>query len=301
MTHIVPFTAPIDDGVTIDLNKKTIDKIALIDADRYKHVVAYRMWQKLMDEGHDHSHSLVNEVIDDYLSNDIFNRFEAKAYIFCFSAPSSKVFRNHIAQVKKYKGTRKSSDKYFYTNKYDDMAYVFDYIASRYTTLYYDDLEADDLLSLLQREETFIFSHDKDLKQVPGWHWDMNSYQLYRIDEDDAFKNLMYQILTGDATDNITGLQGFGKVALEQFKIRMKDASPEALFHSVLKEYTNKYGLMYGFDTFVEMWTLISMRMNRGEYCKDSYNQAFYTIETLCKKLFDDNADAKSNGDDENS
>jgi len=285
--NIIPFTAPIASGLNIDLNKKKIDKIALIDADRYKHVVTYRIYQKLMDEGELHNTQILNDTIDEYLSHDIFNRFDADAYIFCFSAPSKNVFRHSIAQTKRYKGNRDGKkDPYFYSEKYDDMAYIYEYINSRYSTLFFDDLEADDILCMLQREETFIFSHDKDLKQVAGWHWDMDNYKLINITEQQAFTNLIGQLLLGDSTDNISGLKGFGKKAFEDFKLQMKSESlkPDEMLIYAIQLYTDKYGVLNGFDTFVEMWSLVSLKINRGEYLQNKYATAFYMIDGLCKK-----------------
>ncbi len=285
--EIIPFTAPLVRYEEIDLNKKKIDKIALIDADRYKHVVCYRVYQKLMDEGVPHDAQLLNDTIDNYLSVDIFNRFDADAYIFCFSAPSASVFRHAIAQEKKYKGNREGlKDPYFYSEKYDDLAYVYEYINSRYTTLFFDDLEADDILSMLQNEGTFIFSHDKDLKQVPGWHWDMDMYKLIFISEEQAFTNLVGQLLLGDPTDNIGGLKGFGIKALENFNkmMNVEKMKAEHMIYHVMKLYTNKHGILKGFDTFVEMWNLVSLKIDRGEHLRDKYAVAFHTIEALSKK-----------------
>lgn len=281
--EIIPFYAPVNYEDSIDLNKKVIDKVALIDADRYKHLVTYRMYQKLMDEGERHTTALLNEVIDEYLSKDIFNCFDAKAYIFCFSAPSSKVFRNAIAQEKQYKGGRKNVvDKYDYTNKYEDMAYVYQYISERYQTLYYDDLEADDLLSMLQNENTFIFSHDKDLKQVSGWHWSMDKYDLFHVTEETGTMALLEQLLIGDSTDSIPGLKGFGVKGLEAFRTECFGMNNEQLMFLVIKKFIDKYGLLNGIDTFTEMWTLLSMKLNRGEYFREKYFKAFELINSLC-------------------
>lgn len=295
--EIIPFYAPVFYEDSLDLNKKVLDKVALIDADRYKHVVTYNMYKKLMEEGERHTTALLNEIIDNYLSRDIFDCFEARAYIFCFSAPSSKVFRNAIAQEKKYKGNRKGDDPYHYTNKYEDMAYVYEYINSRYQTLFFDDLEADDILSMLQREETFVFSHDKDLKQVPGWHWDMDKRCLFKITEEEGFVSLLKQILTGDSTDNFGGLKGFGKGALEKFeeKIKVDSMKAEHIVYHIMKLYTDKHGILKGLDTFVEMWQLASMKLDRGEYFKDKYAKAFYLINKICN-----NGDTESIRDDEN-
>src|SRR5690606_29981603 len=92
---IAPMTSSTED------KKRFPHKVALIDADRYKHVVTYRVYQEVVEKGQEHSTRLVNAIIDEYLSNDIFNNFECKNYIFCFSATSKQIFRNYIAQEKK--------------------------------------------------------------------------------------------------------------------------------------------------------------------------------------------------------
>lgn len=286
--EIIPFIIPVYNSGEYEVEKAVINRVALIDADRYKHVVTYRVYQKIMDEGHEHSKALVNEQIDNYLTKDIFNCFEATAYVFCFSAPSKDVFRNSIAQEKKYKGNREGrKDPNFYTNKYDDMKYIYDYISSRYQTLIYNDLEADDLLSMLQNDQTFIFSHDKDLKQVPGFHWDIEKGVLVLIEENQGLNNLLSQLLKGDSTDNIPGLKGFGEKALEDvLKVWSKERTPiEDKMHHVIYHYTNKLGLLNGIDTFVEMWSLLSMKINRGKYLQEKYSEAFLTIKNLCDEI----------------
>jgi hypothetical protein len=165
------------------------------------------------------------------------------------------------------------------------MAYVYEYINSRYQTLFFDDLEADDILSMLQNDGTFIFSHDKDLKQVPGWHWDMNRNDLYFISEEEGIVSLLKQMLTGDSTDSIPGLKGFGVKALEGFeeKIRTENIKGEQLLYSVIKLYIDRFGLFQGFDMAAEMWQLLSMKINRGEYFKEKYASAFNLINKICE------------------
>jgi len=276
----------------VDLNIKTINKIALIDADRYKHVVTYRVYQAIADEGKEHCKSLVNEIIDDYLSKDIFNCFKADSYIFCFSAPSRQVFRNSICQEKGYKANRSvRHDPNHYAEKYDDMAYVFEYIKKRYQTLFYDDLEADDILSMLQTENSFIFSHDKDLKQVVGWHWNFETYNLTYIEEEESLKLIAYQLLKGDATDNIPGLKGFGDKAWTDFinEFDSENITYDFILNRVLKIFIDKLGIINGFDTFNEMWNLIVLKRKRGLYLEERYKQAFFVFRNLEKQYAEHN------------
>lgn len=278
------FTAPVSSfPEKVYETKEYPGKVALIDADRYKHVVTYRMYQRVMEDGEERTKALVREIVDDYLYEDIFSKFKAKANIFCFSAPSKDVFRNHISQEKQYKGNRYNKpDNYFYEGKYEDTAYVFEYINDTYPTLVFDDLEADDILSMLQNEDdTFIFSHDKDLKQVPGWHFNMNDWLLEYTTEEEGFAMLMDQMLTGDTTDNIPGLKGFGPKALEKFREECFGFGDRELLIATLDKYIEKHGAMLGMDIFSEMWHLLSMRVNRGDYCLDKYQKGFILLKSF--------------------
>lgn len=79
-------------------------------------------------------------------------------------------------------------------------------------------LEADDLLAMNQTENTVIWSPDKDLMQVTGWHLDDGTNELVYVEpigeiwQDNkkkwrfsGFKGLMFQALTGDTADYIIG------------------------------------------------------------------------------------------------
>lgn len=80
-----------------------------------------------------------------------------------------------------------------------------------------DGMEADDLVSIWAYEEytegsktPIIVGIDKDLKQIPGNHYNFNNYKREFISQDEAHLLLMKQCLTGDAGDNIPGIRGIG-------------------------------------------------------------------------------------------
>lgn len=284
---IKPLYVPTEDpGEEIDLSIKETNKIALIDADRYKHVVTYRVWKMIVEEGYMHSKELVNDVINEYINRDIFNCFKAKTYIFCFSAPTGKVFRSSIAKTKRYKGNRVNrKDNHFYPEKYQDMNYIYEYFNKRYVTLLHDDIEADDLLSLLQNEHTFLFTHDGDLKQVPGTHWDLDKKCFYEITKEDAFKELMFQILKGAGKDNIPGLKGFGDKALSTYKeiIKVQNMSSEGVIFTTQKYFIDAFGPIKGIDVFNEQYMLCNTLNPYGDWLKEKYNSSFYTISQFIK------------------
>lgn len=276
--------APVFSETEIDVSQQDFsDKIALIDADFFKYLVTSSIYKKIMDEGETNGISTLNETVDYYLSREIFDRFKAKAYLFCFSAPSHKVFRNHVAQEKEYKGNRKNqNDTTYYPSKYDDMAYVFDYVSKRYPTLIFDDLEADDIVSFLQDpENTFIVSRDKDLKQVTGHHYNSNKNTLEFTTEDEGLKMLLGQTLIGDTTDNFGGLYRFGPKKLEALLQESPNTTAELLFYKTIRLYTEHHGLLKGIDTFVEMWSIASMKLDRGNYFKEKYSKAYALKQAL--------------------
>lgn len=255
--------------------KKTFDKIALIDADKMKHLVTY-------DVGNDIKNNLerspvrLNKYIDNRI-NDIMNSFTAKGYIFCFSGKSSNTFRYHVGFEKEYKGNRKD-DPSFYEGKIEDMAEVVTKVMNTYPSLIFSELEADDILSFLQCEETFIYSNDKDLKQIPGSHFDFDKKDIYEITPEEAFKNLCYQLLIGDSTDCIVGLRGCGPVMAN----KILEATPtKRLINTILVEYQKKLGLTKGTDAFVETWNLVKLREQRGEYFKKKYASAINLLEIV--------------------
>lgn len=81
--------------------------------------------------------------------------------------------------------------------------------------------EADDACGVYQTDKTMIVGIDKDLLQVPGYHY---SWPIVRkgvvqreaiwqeVSEEQGWRNLFTQCLTGDVTDNIKGIRGIGHV-----------------------------------------------------------------------------------------
>lgn len=81
-------------------------------------------------------------------------------------------------------------------------------------------LEADDLLGIHQTEDSIICSLDKDLRMIPGWHhsWEIGTVkwvkpaETVQVDQTSADKHFWKQMLIGDKTDNIIGVDGIGPV-----------------------------------------------------------------------------------------
>jgi 5'-3' exonuclease len=250
-------------------------KIALIDADTIK----YKVVNAIAKDYKIKSAHIYADPIGIYAAQEIskiVSKFDAKGYIFCFSGGSQDTFRCSVAFDKKYKGTR--TDEVAYPKANEDKYNVLKYIKERYPTLWYRELEADDILCMLQDEDTFIYSEDKDLRQVPGTHYDLSTGKFIEVSESEALKFLMTQMITGDTVDNISGLKSYGIVKADQLLTNSDDNS---LVTTVLTEYIKVHGLTKGIDCFVESWNLLKLRLNRGDHFLSKYRMAFDTLEMI--------------------
>lgn len=102
-------------------------------------------------------------------------------------------------------------------------------LCNYYSAVIVDGMEADDALAVNQTEDTIICTIDKDLKQVPGWHYRWTTWNSEGHDpklvspfgfiEYDKKKGKLNgegyiwfraQTLMGDKVDNIPPLKGWG-------------------------------------------------------------------------------------------
>lgn len=75
-------------------------------------------------------------------------------------------------------------------------------------------MEADDAMGIEQtaQRDTIICSIDKDLLQIPGRHYNFVRKEFYEISPIEGCRQLYRQLLIGDTSDNIRGVDGIGKV-----------------------------------------------------------------------------------------
>lgn len=110
------------------------------------------------------------------------------------------------ALVPSYKAQRKES------NKPRHIYSCYSHLAKEWKAQALRDYEADDLIGIAMTEnpEALCMSFDKDLNQIPGWHYDWRKYHMYYVAPEDAPYFLVEQMLTGDTADNIEGIKGIG-------------------------------------------------------------------------------------------
>jgi hypothetical protein len=160
-------------------------------------------------------------------------------------------FRDQIANRQPYK-MRNGGKPFHYKN-------IRAYLKGMYDCHSQEGLEADDLMALAQTGNTIICTRDKDLRAVPGWHYgwelgnqpsfgpeEVNEIGYVRLSSDrKSIKGTGYlfflsQCITGDRTDSILGIEGYGPVrALE---ILEGSATIQEAFNRVREAYKAVYG-----------------------------------------------------------
>lgn len=168
--------------------------------------------------------------------------------------PYTPNFRESVATTKKYKGTRKNAKPFHYKN-------LTAYLLQHYNCVIASGLEADDLLSVHQRQSepltTVICSRDKDLRITPGMHysWPCGAQPQFgpRPITKEGFlekvgkkciggglKFFYYQMIIGDTVDNIPGLPKGGPVL--GYKTLSELETEEEMFNAVVELYKERIG-----------------------------------------------------------
>lgn len=117
-----------------------------------------------------------------------------------------------------YKGVRPALDE----DMKEALNYANQYLIDEHGAIPSNGCEADDLVSVWAHEcwangLTYITSHiDKDLKMIPGPHYNFDTKEVYYIEPDEGFKLFMTQCLTGDRADHIPGIKGIGPKKAEK-------------------------------------------------------------------------------------
>jgi hypothetical protein len=197
-------------------------------------------------------------------------------------------FRESIAKLRPYK-QRQPNKPFHFKNLTAYMLFKYDVIVS-------EGMEADDLMAITQTENsaekdyktipTVICTRDKDLRQVPGWHYGWENhlqpeFSLAKVDELGFIKLttkervkadgkvektnkltgvgyifFLSQVLMGDGVDTVPGLPNCGPV--KAFEILNGSASIQEGIERVVGAYKAVYGAEYK-DYLVEQARLVWM------------------------------------------
>ena len=92
---------------------------------------------------------------------------------------------------------------------------VREFLVTQHKAIVCNGYEADDEMGVQQDKvggTTVICSIDKDLKQIPGRHYNFVKKETASVEPDEGLKFLYLQSLIGDRSDNIIGVAGLGPV-----------------------------------------------------------------------------------------
>jgi hypothetical protein len=238
------------------------DKIAIVDTD-----ILFHWALSFVDE----NMTLVQakQECDNVILN-FENTLRAKAYVYFIKGRGN--FRFTVATMKPYKGTRTSERHEFYYDMLEHMTKFRDCIVC-------DFLEADDMISIFHDDRTVACTNDKDAKQTKGDLYNFTKKELVTLTEQEAWRNLWVQVITGDSVDNIPGIEGVGPAKASL--IINDDVNSDDYPSVVLKAYIEKYGLRDGSDFFNENYQLIRMKSSSGKHIKEKYKDIFSLIDCL--------------------
>ena len=153
----------------------------------------------------------------------------------------SENFRYEI--YPEYKGNRKDLAKPMWLQD------VRESLVVNYNAIITDGIEADDAMGIEQTWEpdTIICSIDKDLLQVPGWHYNFVKQERIYTTPLDGLKRFYQQLIQGDQSDNIPGYDGKMRPKVPKFLQPKVDElwsldNEQDMYDLVLAMYDNDAG-----------------------------------------------------------
>lgn len=186
----------------------------------------------------------------------MMNNTKCREYTIYLSGPNN--FRFKVDP--EYKANRKDMEKPYHYNN------ITQYLVEVHEAETTDGYEADDALAMAQTEDTIIASIDKDLNQIPGWHYDIVKENLYYVDERDAEISFLKQLLTGDRTDNVSGIRGIGPVKAD--KLADGQSSSDEFADLCYRMYRDHFGEENGPVMFDKNWNLLRLLRSKEELCE---------------------------------
>jgi hypothetical protein len=206
----------------------------------------------------------------DYLAHALSNTKTAVEYVLDYAFPERQWyqafltgddnFRVAAATIKPYKGNRDPNHKPKYYKE------IREYLVGKYAAQVVEGQEADDKLAQVQwahpDKSTVICSIDKDLKMIPGYHFNPKKGEFWYQSIEEAELFFWWQMMVGDATDNIPGVPGVGPKTADKI-IESHGRNQKAIEQAVRELYERHYPDYPG--AFNEVANLLWMRRKEGE------------------------------------
>lgn len=135
------------------------------------------------------------------------DKLEADDYVFCFSDRTARYFRHDLLPDYKIHRThgRPPVHRHEVTAK----------LKESFNFKEFKNLEGDDVMGILAtapgRDERIMVSLDKDMKTIPGLHYNYHKDDgIHEVSPEQADYNHLFQTLTGDTCDGFKGCPGIG-------------------------------------------------------------------------------------------
>lgn len=222
-------------------------KLAIIDADAFLFYAGYHYRDSLNMLGE----AGAKERVDKMLSR-ILNNLGVTHYIGFFGLHGAANFRYNWATLRPYKGNRDSPpwQEYFKPK-------IKKHYADKWKFYGMGRIEADDAVIIAFQQfkddyDIIMVGEDKDARQIGEFkQWNPRTKSLIEHNHEAGRKFFWSQMLHGDGTDNIQGIEGIGagKKGGETSKNRtvmrlweLEEPSEEEMFEFVKTAYRTKYG-----------------------------------------------------------
>lgn len=147
-------------------------------------------------------------------------------------------FRDKIATIQPYKGNRSPDSK---PPHYKE---IREYLQEHYNAEVVDGIEADDKIAIefcKDPKNSVVVGEDKDYLQIPNLRmYNPKKRKTTTVSLLESYKNFYTQLLTGDSTDHIKGIDGVGPKTAE--KLLTNQICPINMERICYTEYKKVYG-----------------------------------------------------------
>lgn len=175
----------------------------------------------------------VKYTVDRYIE-DLLEKLNQPFDYYFLVAGSRESFRFDVAKIKPYKGQRSSIKPYHFQA-------IKDYVVAEHNVKLVKGVEVDDVVGLLYNVGDIIVSIDKDLKQLPGMHYNPNKDTFTTVTHVDGLRSFYSQLIEGDPSDNIMGVYGAGAGSVHIPRIR-KMKKEEDMYNLLLTLFEERVG-----------------------------------------------------------
>lgn len=197
----------------------------------------------------------------------------AKDYVMALGGPNN--FRVDLySEYKANRSKSKSTRPEWFLDLKSDIAEEYD------GCILTDNCEADDMVRIWSEEckkaglASIVVSVDKDLDCIIGLHMNPRKHTIYTIEKDFADWFYWKQIIMGDSTDNIPGIEGVGPKKAEAILAGLitNKERKQAVCQAYYSKYKDKgYEYMIANGRLIHIWRHIN---DHFKISKEYYNDA---------------------------